>query len=438
EPFFDRNLRAFGYDMYSEPVRHEAMQKALESGNATLSGKVKLVQETGHQEQAGFLMYLPVYDNDRSYTSLAERRDSIVGWVYAPFRMDDFMEGAQGEHAADLDVEIFDGESTSSESLMYDFDDSSQTQRYAKSIYLTAKPVQLFGHTWTILIHPSDLFKNRVDTSKPQLFVLFGSILSILLGWLSWLILRGRKIQAQSIKSLEELRLQKFALDQHAIVGVADVRGKILYANDQFCKISGYAREELLGQDHRILNSGTHPKEYFREMFHTIAAGKVWYGEICNKTKDGQLYWVATTIVPYMDEHGKPTQYISMRSDITERKLMEEQIRQQALYDTLTNLPNRRILNERLTQTMAISKRSACYGALIFLDLDNFKPLNDTYGHVVGDLLLIEAANRLKNCVREIDTVARFGGDEFVVILSELDVDKAAATLQAQLVAEKF
>ncbi|MDP2805741.1 MAG: PAS domain-containing protein [Gallionellaceae bacterium] len=136
-----------------------------------------------------------------------------------------------------------------------------------------------------------------------------------------------RESQAQAMRALEELRHQKFALDQHAIVGIADVRGVILYANDQFCAISGYSREELLGQDHRILNSGIHPKAYFREMYRTIATGAVWHGEFCNKAKDGHLYWVNTTIVPYMDEHNKPTQYISMRTDITERKQAESNLK---------------------------------------------------------------------------------------------------------------
>ncbi len=124
--------------------------------------------------------------------------------------------------------------------------------------------------------------------------------------------------------------------------------------------------------------------------------------------------------------------------DITERKQMEEQINQLAFYDSLTQLPNRRLLNDRLSQAMSASQRSGRYCALMFLDLDNFKPLNDTYGHVVGDLLLIEVANRVKNCVREMDTVARFGGDEFVVILNDLNMDKAESASQAELVAEKI
>lgn len=125
-------------------------------------------------------------------------------------------------------------------------------------------------------------------------------------------------------------------------------------------------------------------------------------------------------------------------SDVTERKRYEEQIRQMAFYDVLTKLPNRRLLNDRLIQTIATSKRSGTYGALMFLDLDNFKPLNDLHGHAVGDLLLVEVSNRLRKCVRETDTVARFGGDEFVVMLSELGEGKAAASALAQLVTEKI
>ena len=130
--------------------------------------------------------------------------------------------------------------------------------------------------------------------------------------------------------------------------------------------------------------------------------------------------------------------FVTIYIDITERKQMEDQVHQMAFYDTLTRLPNRRLLDDRLCQSMAASKRSACYGALMFLDLDNFKPLNDLHGHAVGDLLLIEAAERLRACVREVDTVARFGGDEFVVMIGELDADKNESMAQARLIAEKI
>ncbi|MEI7432492.1 MAG: diguanylate cyclase, partial [Betaproteobacteria bacterium] len=152
-------------------------------------------------------------------------------------------------------------------------------------------------------------------------------------------------------------------------------------------------------------------------------------------------YWkwiLSRGMVVERDEEGRSSRIIGTLTDISARKLMEEQVRQLAFHDPLTNLPNRRMLNDRMTQAMAASKRSGCYGAVMFLDLDNFKSLNDAHGHEVGDLLLLEAAARLKGCVRETDTVARFGGDEFVVMLSELNTDSGVSTSQTEIVAEKI
>jgi diguanylate cyclase (GGDEF)-like protein/PAS domain S-box-containing protein len=160
--------------------------------------------------------------------------------------------------------------------------------------------------------------------------------------------------------------------------------------------------------------------------------------EAQHRCKDGSVIWGEVFSTPMFDKQGAITGYHGITREISKRKQMEEQVRLLAFHDSLTNLPNRRLLYDRLKQSMASSKRSGRYNAVMFLDLDNFKPLNDAHGHEAGDLLLIIAADRLKRSVREIDTVARFGGDEFVVVLNELDVDKTASTALAGTVAEKI
>lgn len=180
----------------------------------------------------------------------------------------------------------------------------------------------------------------------------------------------------------------------------------------------------------------------YQEAFMTLVE-KVFAGESGDLIFEiqglrGRQRWLETHAAPLRDSQGQVTALLGVTRDITERMQMEDQVRQLAFYDSLTKLPNRRLLSDRLNQIMATTKRSGCYGAVMFLDLDNFKPLNDTHGHEVGDLLLIEVADRLKSCVRETDTVGRFGGDEFVVMLSELNSSKDASTTQARIVAEKI
>jgi diguanylate cyclase (GGDEF)-like protein/PAS domain S-box-containing protein len=221
-------------------------------------------------------------------------------------------------------------------------------------------------------------------------------------------------------------------------ISITDAGGKILEVNAAFCRITGYSREEVIGKSPSILKSGRQDAAFYQEMWQTLQAEGIWSGEIWNRRKSGEVHPEILSISAVHDAQGVTQQYVALSSDITRRKEMEERIHQLAFFDPLTNLPNRRLLTDRLGQALLSNKRSGRYGALLFLDLDNFKPLNDTHGHSVGDLLLVEVANRLKSSVREMDTVARIGGDEFVVMLSELDEDVSLSEAQARGIAEKI
>jgi diguanylate cyclase (GGDEF)-like protein/PAS domain S-box-containing protein len=219
---------------------------------------------------------------------------------------------------------------------------------------------------------------------------------------------------------------------------LTDADVNIMEVNPAFTRITGYSLEEICGKNPHWLSSGRQDRNFYQEMWRTIDEKGHWQGEIWNRRKNGEVYPEWLSINPIFDKSGVLTNYVGIFSDISERKEAEAQIHQLAFYDPLTDLPNRRLLMDRLQQAFSVSARSGEHGAVLFLDLDNFKTLNDTKGHDIGDLLLGEVAKRLNLCVRDGDTVARLGGDEFVVVLESLSADTDEAATQAELVAEKI
>lgn len=224
----------------------------------------------------------------------------------------------------------------------------------------------------------------------------------------------------------------------HEGISITDIQGYILNVNDTFCQITGYSRAEVIGKHTRLLKSERQDRSFYEAMWKALLVNGHWSGEIWNRRKNGEIYPELLTISAVRDEQGVTRQYVALFSDISARKAIEDRVRQLAFFDALTDLPNRRLLTDRLSQILLANKRNGHFGAVMFLDLDNFKPLNDTYGHAVGDLLLIEVAQRLRTNVREVDTVARLGGDEFVVVLSELDTTLEASKALAMAIAEKI
>lgn len=244
--------------------------------------------------------------------------------------------------------------------------------------------------------------------------------------------------QAQLQKQFNELSIAAVTFDSQEGVIVTDTDSKILRVNRSFTEITGYTNEEAIGKTPSLLNSGRQDKGFYRSMWQTLERDKFWRGELWNRRKNGEIYPEWLTITAVLGANGKVTNYVGIFSDITERKALDAEIQQLAFYDPLTKLPNRRLMLNRLSQALASSARDLRHGALMFLDLDHFKTLNDIHGHEAGDQLLIEVAKRISGCIREQDSVSRFGGDEFVVMLEDLSKNAAQAALQAEGVAEKI
>ncbi len=232
--------------------------------------------------------------------------------------------------------------------------------------------------------------------------------------------------------------LEEVFESSYSAVTITDRESNIIEVNPAFTRITGYEAQEVLGRNPQIMASGRHGQDFFEEMWDSIRAEGHWEGEIWNRRKNGEVFPCWININQVNDKAGSLLYYVSMFSDISKRKEAEAQIHQLEFYDPLTQLPNRRLLMERLQQAFAVGSRTGQHGAVLFIDLDNFKAINDTKGHETGDLLLAEVAKRLRTCVREGDTVARLGGDEFVVALEYLNAISDEAAAQADLVAENI
>ena len=239
-------------------------------------------------------------------------------------------------------------------------------------------------------------------------------------------------------KAENELRIAAAAFDSQEGVFVTDANGIILRVNRGFINITGYSAEEVIGKNLRILKLTRHDADFYAVMWESINRTGAWEGEIWNQRKNGEIFPEHLIITAVQGTDGTVTNYVATFIDITVSKAAVDEIERLAFYDPLTGLPNRQLLRDRLIAALASSHRSGRKGAVLFMDLDNFKTLNDTFGHDMGDLLLRQVAQRLEFCVREGDTVARLGGDEFVLLLEDLSEQALEAAAQAERIGNKI
>ena len=238
--------------------------------------------------------------------------------------------------------------------------------------------------------------------------------------------------------SASDLRIAAKAFETQEAIMVTNAKREILRVNQAFTRITGYGAEEAKGQNPVMLKSERHNDQFYVDIWDAVVRDNYWQGEIWHRRKNGEVYPEWCSITAVTDTEGQVTNYIFAFSDISRHKQAETEIHSLAFYDPLTKLPNRRLMLERLSYMLDSSMRQNHHGAILFIDIDNFKTLNNTKGHDLGDLMLIEVANRLKGCVRIDDTVARLGGDEFIAILEGLGAEHAQAVAQVETAVRKI
>lgn len=429
EPFSGRNLRAFGYDMFSEPVRHRAMCYARDNDRVGMSGKVTLVQETGEDFQAGFLMYLPVYRNGQPHGDEQQRRANIIGWVYSPFRIKDFMAGIGGEWAGDLHLGIYDGDQVSDASLMY----RDQTGQVSEQAIGTTRQLFIGGHSWTLVINSEPSLRNRLNHKLSQIILIGGVTLSLLLALLvRQFVVRGQALAQAAVANQElkesETRFRLMADSAPVLIWVIDANRWAIWFNKHWLDFTGRALFQEIGQGWLESVHPTHVELLLKLLDWHFQLRKPFSVEYRLRRHDGEYRWIVDTGVPRFDENGEFMGFIGSCIDITGHKEMEEELWELATTDGLTGFLNRRHFLVRLQEEFDRMQRNAeLQCSVLMLDLDHFKRINDGYGHAVGDAVLKHFSDIVRGQQRKIDLVGRLGGEEFAIILPDTDLSEARA-----------
>jgi diguanylate cyclase (GGDEF)-like protein/PAS domain S-box-containing protein len=560
EPFSGRNLRAFGYDMFAEPVRRAAMETTRDTGQPALSGKVTLVQENERSPQAGTLLYLAVYRPGAPTQTVAQRREALQGYVYSPFRMGDLMQAVLADMAEDLAIELFDGPGTDPQALLF-----SRRAELGASIphwqprHATHETIMLAQHAWSLRLSSLPAFELAAGPGRAWVIGLGGGLASALAAALVLALLGTRQralALAETMSQVhrdDEARIRAVMDHTADAIFTADARGRICSVNRAMATVFGHPGDSLVGQPARVLMpervreqvdafyARPDPPEHLRAewpgqhrdgheitvrvaMNRTEIGGEtrfVWLisdiseqrraeraarqaqaqreaiirhsplciiatdphglitsinpagerllgyrrdelegkaspvlihdpAEVAERAqemgiaagfevfvaaaregrieerewtyirRDGSRVPVSLSVAAIRGADDEITGFLGIALDITERQRSRQALETLALHDSLTGLPNRQLMSDRAGRGIERARRHGRHFAVLLLDLDRFKQINDTLGHAVGDEVLKAVAMALRACVRATDTPARLGGDEFVVLLDDL------------------
>ncbi|MEM1026556.1 MAG: PAS domain-containing protein [Planctomycetota bacterium] len=320
----ETNRRALGLDLASRQANRIAYDAAMRSGTAKVTAPIPLAQDGG--EQAGIVMTYPVYHRGQELRDEDARERSLLGWVATPIAIDGWVEPKVVYDPELLHIRVSDDTQESALELFQSnpgdpWDDSETLSKTLRST--------IGGREYVLEFMPASGSPFAADLSGTWLMGTAGALTSALCALIMIMALKARHSLRMDKRVLaRENAALRQAMNEHTLLSVADRRGRIIDTNEGFCRISGYSREELIGQDHRILNSGIHPKRFWVDMWRTIAAGKTWRKEVCNRAKDGSLYWVDSTNIPQFDEDGRLERIISLRFDITESKRVRADLEQ--------------------------------------------------------------------------------------------------------------
>jgi len=437
EPLNEVNRRVLGFDAGSVPGALDALERARDTGEVALTGTIGLRQYANEPGEKGLVMYLPIFRGGASTETVEQRRKALVGWVSAPFRLADLLQGIQQQLDSDVGLSIFDGDATNPAAQIHGAGAMSSAS------FQETRHIEVGGRRWTLVMHSLPAFTNRLEDSGQTLVALLGAVLSLLVGGLAWVLGTAReRAVALALRMTQTLRSTRDDLES-TLNAIPD----LLFELGLDGRIHHFrsARSDLLAATpgmflNRLLQDVVPPeaapgcKAALQAAHHTgYSAGHQFSLELGKKT-----HWFELSIARKEgDAPDQEPRFIALSRDITERKQSEARTHQLAYFDTLTGLPNRRMLLDRLENALAWARKSGQVGAVLFIDLDNFKQINDARGHSLGDGLLLQVAQRLGQLLRPGDTLARLGGDEFVLLLNEIAPDVESAGRLALLAGEQ-